>query len=76
MAGKLLLPFSLLSDGDGSVADRYGVWDSEHRIPRPAIFVIDAARTVRYAYRGDDFADRPGDEDVFAALAAAQVRRR
>ena len=70
MVDKLLLPFGLLADVDGEVARRYGVWDEGGGIARPAIFVIDAAATVRYAYAGEDFADRPGDDDVYAALGA------
>lgn len=71
MIEKLLLPFSLLSDEDGAVARSFGVWDEEGQIARPAIFVIDAAGVVRYAYVGQDFADRPGDDEVFAALESA-----
>ena len=71
MIEKLLLPFSLLADEDGSVARSYGVWDGEGQIAQPAIFVIDGAGVVRYAYVGEDFADRPGDDAVFAALDAA-----
>jgi len=70
MIEKLILPFSLLSDPDGEVSRRYGVWDEEGGIARPAIFVIDSGGLVRYAYVGEDFADRPGDEPVFAALRA------
>jgi peroxiredoxin len=68
MIEKLLLPFSLLSDPEGAVARRYGVWDEGGRIARPAIFVADPGGVVRYAYVGEDFADRPGDDEVFAAL--------
>ncbi len=71
MVEKLVLPFSLLSDPDGTAARRYGAWDEEGRIARPAIFVVDRAGLVRYAYVGEDFADRPGDEPVLEALAAA-----
>ena len=51
---------------------RYGVWDEEGQIARPAIFAIDRDGVVRYVYVGRDFADRPGDDDVHAALAAAK----
>ena len=71
MVEKLLLPFSLLSDPDGDVIRRYGVWDEEGQIARPAIFVIDDAHVLRYAYVGDDFADRPADEPMLEVLAAA-----
>lgn len=68
MVAKLLLPFSLLFDPEGEVARAYGVWDEEGQIARPAIFAIDRDGVVRYAYTGDNFADRPGDEPVFEAL--------
>jgi peroxiredoxin len=69
MVEKLILPFGLLSDPDGEVIKRYGVWDEEGQIARPAIFVIDSGGVVRYAHVGEDFADRPGDEPVHEALA-------
>jgi len=68
MVEKLLLPYSLLSDSEGEVSRRYGVWDEEGQIARPAIFVLDGEGVVRYAYIGRDFADRPGDDEVHAAL--------
>jgi peroxiredoxin len=71
MIEKLLLPFSLLSDPDGEVSRRYGVWDDEGQIARPAIFVGDREGIVRYAYVGQDFADRPGDDEVHHALREA-----
>jgi peroxiredoxin len=73
MVEKLLLPFSLLSDPDGDVIRRYGVWDEEGQIARPAIFVVDRTGVIRYAYVGDDFADRPGDEPMLEALRTAAV---
>jgi peroxiredoxin len=71
MIDKLLLPFSLLSDPDGEVSRRYGVWDEEGQIAQPAIFVLDRDGVVEYAYVGQDFADRPGDDDIHAALREA-----
>lgn len=69
MVDKLILPFSLLADVDGAVARTYGAWDAEGEIARPAIFVVDAGGRVRFAYVGEDFADRPGDDEVYAALS-------
>ncbi len=71
MVEKLILPFSLLADVDGEVIRRYGVWDEKGQISRPAIFVIDQTGTVRYAYVGEDFADRPGDQPVHDAMSSA-----
>ena len=72
MISKLLLPFRILSDPDGELAiQRYGVWNEEGRIAIPALFVVAKDRTIRYTYVGQDFADRPGDEEVLDALEAA-----
>jgi hypothetical protein len=68
MVGKLLLPFPLLSDPRGELTKRYGLWDEEEGVAAPSIVVVDHSGEVRYLYTGSDFADRPGDEEVFAAL--------
>src|SRR5215210_4728787 len=69
MVGKLLLPFPLLSDPRGELIKRYGLWDEEEGVAAPSILVVDRSGEIRYLYTGSDFADRPGDEEVFAALA-------
>jgi len=71
MVDKLLLQFPLLSDPDGVVMQQYDVWDPTARIAIPAIVVVDRTGTIRYLYKGRDFADRPGDEPMFEALDAA-----
>jgi peroxiredoxin len=68
MVGKLLLPFPLLSDPRGELIKRYGLWDEEEGVAVPSILVVDRSGEIRYRYSGSDFADRPGDEAVFAAL--------
>ncbi len=68
MVGKLLLPFPLLSDPEGELARRCGLWNAEEGVAVPSIVVVDQSGEVRYLYSGSDFADRPGDEEVFAAL--------
>ncbi len=76
MVGKLLLPFPLLSDPEGELARRCGVWNAEEGVAVPSIVVIDQSGEVRYLYSGGDFADRPGDEEVFAALDGLDGHRR
>jgi peroxiredoxin len=71
MVEKLHWPVSLLSDPEGEMARFYGVWDEQGQIARPALFVLDGEGVVRYAYVGEDFADRPGDGPVFEALRRA-----
>jgi peroxiredoxin len=68
MVGKLLLPFPLLSDPEGELARLYGLWNAEEAVAVPAVVVVDQSGEVRYLYSGRDFADRPGDEEVFATL--------
>lgn len=72
MVEKLLLPFPLLSDPAGAVLRAYDAWDEANKIAIPSIFVLDRSGTIRYLYRGRDFADRPGDEALFAALDEAE----
>lgn len=68
MVGKLRLPFPLLSDPCAELITRYGLWDPKDRVARPSILVVDRSGEVRYLYSGSDFADRPGDDEVFGAL--------
>lgn len=68
MVGKLRLPFPLLSDPRAELITRLGLWDPEDRVARPSILVVDRSGEVRYLYSGRDFADRPGDDEVFGAL--------
>lgn len=68
MVGKLRLPFPLLSDPRGELIRRYGLWDDADGVASPSVIVADRSREIRYIYSGSDFADRPGDDEVFAAL--------
>jgi peroxiredoxin len=68
LVGKLQLPFPLLSDPRGELTKRLGLWDEEEGVAKPSILVLDRTGEVRYRYSGSDFADRPHDEEVFAAL--------
>jgi len=72
MAEKLALPFSLLSDPEGELATRCGVWNEAEGVAEPAIVVLDGSGRVRYAYTGgEDFSDRPAEDEVIQALDAA-----
>jgi peroxiredoxin len=68
MVGKLLLPFPLLSDPAGELARACGLWNAEEGVAVPSTVVVDRPKEVRYLYTGKDLADRPEDEEVFAAL--------
>ncbi len=68
MVGKLQLPFPLLSDPEGELARLFGLWDDVEGVAVPAVVVVDQSGEVRYLYEGRDLADRPRDDEVFAAL--------
>ncbi len=72
MVDKLHLPFPLLSDPDAATIGGWDVYDpvggTHGPIARPAIFVVGRDLRVAYDYVGRDFADRPPDTDVIAAL--------
>lgn len=73
MVEKLALPFSLISDPEGDLAKRLGVWNEDEGVAEPAIVVLDASRKVRYAYTGGkDFSDRPAEDEVISALDEAK----
>ena len=68
MVEKLDLPFPLLSDAKGELSKLYDLWNDREGVAVPAIVVVDRSGTVRYLYKGDDFADRPGDGPIFDKL--------
>jgi peroxiredoxin len=69
MIDKLLLPYSILSDPEGErVIKTYGFWNEQGRIAIPALVAVARGGTVQYVYKGQDFADRPGDAPLLEAL--------
>ncbi len=66
---SLVASLDLLSDPNGALIQRFGLWNAEKRIAVPSIIVVEQAGTIVYFYSGHDFADRPGDAEVFTALA-------
>ena len=68
MVGKLRIPFPLLSDATGEVIRAYGLWNEKEGVAIPAVVVVGRSGEVGYVYTGSDFADRPSDEELFAAL--------
>jgi peroxiredoxin Q/BCP len=74
MVEKLLLPFPVLSDPEGEVIRTWGVWtDAEGGIARPSLFLLRPDGSIAYSYVGSDYADRPSDDELFAAAAAVAV---
>jgi peroxiredoxin len=72
MVDKLLLPFPILSDPDAKVIHGYDVWNSgDGGVAKPALFLVRPDWSVAFEYVGTDFADRPDDEELFAAVGEA-----
>ena len=66
------LPFDILIDEGRDVARAYGVW---HRfgldawnIARPAAFLIDTDRRIRYSYVSDGQREFPSPEELVKAI--------
>ena len=73
MVDKLLLPFPLLSDPEGRVIKECGVWtEGDGGVAKPSIFAIRSDGSIAWRYVGQDFADRPTDEELFASLHGGQ----
>jgi hypothetical protein len=76
MVEKLGLPFPLLSDPDAAVISAWNVYDpvggTHGPIARPAIFVLGRDLTIPFDYVGRDFADRPPNSAIYAALDAVR----
>src|SRR5439155_381390 len=68
------LPFDILIDERRDVLSAYGVW---HRvgldawnIARPAVFLIDTDRRIRYSFIADQQRQFPPQEEILAAIDA------
>lgn len=68
MVDKLVLPYPLLADPDGSVIAAYGVYHEREQRARPAAFAIGRDLSIAYRYVGRDFADRPLTKELLDAL--------
>ncbi len=73
MVQKLFLPFPILSDPDARVIHSYDVWNpTDGGVAKPALFLVRPDGSVAFEYVGTDFADRPEDEELVAAVAETQ----
>jgi peroxiredoxin len=66
------LAFDVLLDEQREVVRAYGVW---HRIgidawniAHPAVFLIDADRSIRYSFIGDKQTEFPSTDDLLQAI--------
>jgi peroxiredoxin len=74
MVDKLLLPFPILSDPAATVIEPWGVLNvAEKGIAKPALFLIQPDWSVAYRYVGQDFTDRPTDEELFTAATVGRT---
>ena len=69
MVEKLLLPFRLLSDPDSRVIREWDVLNPrDANIARPSLFLVLPDMSIAFQYVGEDFTDRPSDDELFAAV--------
>jgi len=73
---ELGLGFDLVSDSERDIVDAYGIAMDftalgVHNLAKRAVFVIDAGRTVRYAWVSDDPGVEPDYDEVLSAAHAA-----
>ena len=72
------LPFNILIDESRDVLRAYGVWHrvglTAWNIARPALFLIDRDRQVRYSFVADRQDEYPSHGDIVQAIAALSDR--
>ncbi len=70
----MLIEFSLLSDPEHRIIDRYGLFNPDEAkmrpVPHPTVLVIDEQGVVRWKFIEIDYRIRPTNEDILAALSA------
>ena len=69
-----VIAYTLLSDPDAAVINRYGLFNQDdprgRAIPHPTTYVIDMEGVVRWKMTEVDYRIRPENEDIVAALTA------
>lgn len=76
MVEKLLLPFALLSDPEGRVIKEWDVWtDAEGGLAKPSIVAVRKDGSIAWKYVGQDYADRPTDDELFDSLRGGDLWR-
>ncbi len=74
MVEKLALPFPLLSDPDGTRAIQpYGAWHEGNGMARPAVVVTTPSGGEAVHQVGEDFADRPDEDELVATIDQLDV---
>lgn len=66
------IDYTLLSDPDAAVINRYGLFNQDdprgRAIPHPTTYVIDMEGVVRWKFTEVDYRIRPANEDIAAQL--------
>ena len=69
------LPFPILCDEDRATIKQYGVWHpigvDAFNISRPASFLIDATRAIRYMFVGSNQFERADLDTILRAATSA-----
>lgn len=69
MAGLVGAGYQVLADPTGETAIKYRVFDLlGDGVAAPAVFIINADRTVRWSHIGENISDRPSSTDILARL--------
>ena len=70
------LPFNILVDESRAVLKAYGVWHAvglaSWNIARPALFLIDPSRAIRYSFVADRQHEFPGHVEIVEAIERAR----
>jgi len=68
------IDYTLLSDPDASVINRYGLFNQDdprgRAIPHPTTYVIDMDGVVRWKFTEVDYRIRPEQEEIAAEVAS------
>jgi peroxiredoxin Q/BCP len=68
LAGKLKLPFPVLSDTDHKVIDAYDLLNPDGNIAKAAVFVVDRKGVVRWVFLDENYRIRPVNEAILSEL--------
>lgn len=75
--GSVPTEFTLLSDPDAAVINRYGLFNVDdprgRAIPHPTVYVIDMEGVVHWKFTEVDYRIRPENEDIAEALAEVEA---
>lgn len=74
ITASMRLPYPVLSDGDGGVANRYTYIDPETKGPVPSIFVADKFGSLEEEWIVNDEKDLPSQDELLSLLELFELR--